>query len=85
MGTKIANVWRTGRKVASLWGLENKLLGNPGHLLPNSLLVLSLGQEALIVPVTFLKIASDLFLTGRQQWSDCLEPRISVSLSCSSL
>lgn len=52
MGTKIANVWRMGRKVASLWGLEKELLGNPGHLLPNSLLVLSLSQEALIVPVT---------------------------------
>lgn len=49
---KIANVWRTRRKVASLRGLEKGLLANPGHSLPNSLLVLSLGQEALIVPVT---------------------------------
>lgn len=36
----------------SLRGLEKELLGNPGHLLPNSLLVVSLGQKALIVPVT---------------------------------
>lgn len=51
MGTKIANVRRMKSKVASLWGLEKELLGSPGHLLPNSLMVLSLDQESLRVPV----------------------------------
>lgn len=45
---KIANVWRTWRKVASLRAGE----GIAGESRANSLLVLSLGQEALIVPVT---------------------------------
>lgn len=52
METEITNVWRTRRKTMSFWGLKKELLWNTGHLLPNSLLVVSLSQKGLIVPET---------------------------------